>query len=368
MNTVPRTPLFFVRTSAFLVLALAVASGCGRREELPLQDEVDFSRVGDVFSSPAGPPPEIVPPSTVLATVQGRDITQGDLQRETTMLLMAQRNRIRPEDLAAAAQQLAGAAFQSLIRKSLLLDAIEAEKVSVEDAAIEERLASMKGQLPEGQDWDAMLAAQGMDEDQVREQITISLRVDKLVRERVAGTAPVVAEEIAEFYEANTNRFVQPELAGFSHILFKVTPEATEQEVEEVRVRAEKVRDIAGTQVDFGPLAARFSDDEATKDKDGYVGKVAEAQLRPPLKEAVFGAETGKVSLVRSPGGFHLVRVESHEPSRQLTLEEVSSTISNLIGRQRSQEKLQAYMESLQEDADIEILGQVPAPASPGPE
>ena len=48
------------------LLAVILAAGCGRREELPLQDEVDLSLARDIFASPSEPA-SAIPPETVLA-------------------------------------------------------------------------------------------------------------------------------------------------------------------------------------------------------------------------------------------------------------------------------------------------------------
>jgi parvulin-like peptidyl-prolyl isomerase len=281
------------------------------------------------------------------------------------MLIMAQRSRIRQEDLAEAARQLAQPAFQSLIRKALLLGAVEEQAIQIDPAAVQERIDAMQAQVPEGQTWEAILEARGLQEDQVREQIAASLRIEQLVRDRTADLEPVPPEEIEAFYASRTEDFVQPELAGFSHILFKLNAEATEEEVAEVEARAEKLKAMIGDQLEFEPLAARFSEDENTKTKGGYVGKVPKGRLPPTLDEALFGTPTGEVTLARSPEGLHLIRVETLEPERPLTLEEVTPAVSNLLVRQRGQEKLETYLQELQEKAEIEIIGPLPAGVEP---
>lgn len=356
----------YLKLLPFCILALVVASACGRREQVPLQEEVDYSLVGDLFSSPSGA--SAVPaPDTVLATVQGQPITQADLQRETSILLMTRRGQLQqPEALAAEAQRLADPAFQNLIRKALLVDAAGTEDIQVTDEEIATQLEAVKNQLPEGQDWEAALVSQNLDDATVREQLSLSLRVDKLLKSLTADLDAVPAEDIEAIYQANTNSFVQPELAEFSHILFRVAPDATEKAVDEVKQRATQYRAVAGNEVEFEPLAAKLSEDEVTKDKGGYVGKFARAQLPPELGAIVFTTEPGEIGeVVRTPIGFHIIRVESLEAPRLLTLDEVSHSISNRIAQQRSQEKLAAYLEELREAADVEIVGPLPTGVQP---
>jgi foldase protein PrsA len=260
--------------------------------------------------------------------------------------------------LREVAPRIAQEAFQSLVLRVLLLGAIEAEQVEVADEEVKARLEKVKEALPEDRPWEELLQEVKMTETELEENLRNTMRIDKLLRSQIGEIPPATEDEIATFYEENKERFVQPEMAEISHLLIKVAEDAEETAVEEARKRAESLLGLAKEDVELNALAAKYSEDEKTKDKGGYLGKIPQGGLTAELDRAVFAAEAGTFTdVVRSPVGFHVVRVESREPSRQRTLEEeeVSKWISARLAEQSTQERLRAYAEKLREQADIQI-------------
>lgn len=94
------------------------------------------------------------------------------------------------------------------------------------------------------------------------------------------------------------------------HILLE-----TEEEAQAVLTRLE-----AGE--DFEMLAAELSADESTKQMGGDLGWFPRGIMIPEFEEAAFALQPGESSgIVESQFGFHIIRVDEHDPSLEIAPE-----------------------------------------------
>jgi peptidyl-prolyl cis-trans isomerase D len=143
----------------------------------------------------------------------------------------------------------------------------------------------------------------------------------------------VTDEELEAYAVANENdlrarfneRFEElstPERLQARHILVQLSSEATEEEVVEARARAESAhaRVVAGE--DFAVVASEVSEDAGTSASGGDLGLFARGENDPALDEAAFALEPGGLSeVVRSPYGFHVIRVDEKQAAVDATFE-----------------------------------------------
>jgi peptidyl-prolyl cis-trans isomerase D len=129
-------------------------------------------------------------------------------------------------------------------------------------------------------------------------------------------------------YQQNIARYQVPNRVHVEHILFK-TIGKTDAEVAEIQKRAEDVLKQAKKKgADFEALAKQNSEDTATKDKGGDLGWIVQGQTTPEFEKAAFGLPKGAVSdLVRTPYGFHIIKVLDRENAHTKPFEEVRDSI-----------------------------------------
>ncbi len=95
-----------------------------------------------------------------------------------------------------------------------------------------------------------------------------------------------------------------------SHILFPVSPDALPEDTILVYKKALDVRNIALSGGSFDSLAHVFSGDINTRNLGGNMGWFSALQLVYPIEDAAYTYKKGEISLpVRSPAGYHLIRV-----------------------------------------------------------
>lgn len=167
--------------------------------------------------------------------------------------------------------------------------------------------------------------------------------LEPLARERYA----ISKQEIASV----------PESRSVSHILLlcqdDCDADSKRQALTDIRARA-----LAGES--FADLAKAFTEDVASRDKGGRLKTPIiedNARLDESFRLATFALTTpGEVSEVfQSRVGFHIVRLESIEPARIRSYEEVKDQLIPEIERRYRTEALSLYLDQFQPKGDLEL-------------
>ncbi|WP_373598120.1 peptidylprolyl isomerase [Paraclostridium bifermentans] len=144
---------------------------------------------------------------------------------------------------------------------------------------------------------------------------------------KVLASVKLTDEEIANFYEANKERFVKPESASAKHILVD-----TEEKANEL------LNKINNNEVSFEE-AAREHSSCPSKDADGDLGTFPRGQMVPEFEEAVFSMDKGEVrGPVQTQFGYHLIKLEDKNEGGQSELEEVKNDIAKSLMYQKQNE------------------------------
>jgi len=139
---------------------------------------------------------------------------------------------------------------------------------------------------------------------------------------------PIEDSELEAYYQKHQDEFMEGEQVKARHILFRV-PQGAEAGAEaEAQVKAQAVAELARSGADFATLAAKHSEDVATKDNGGDLGWFGRGSMVPEFENAVYGAAPGEVvGPVRSEFGFHVIRVDERRSQRLPPLAEVREKV-----------------------------------------
>ena len=152
------------------------------------------------------------------------------------------------------------------------------------------------------------------------------------------GRVTVSDDDIADYYELNLDKFREPEQVKARHILFRLPRNAPDNQVAEVRAKAEKVLKAAREGGDFAKLAMEHSQGP-TGPKGGDLGWFGQDQMASEFSQAAFKMKKGDISdLIRTDFGFHIIMLEDRRAARNRTIEETREEIKKEIIRTRSSE------------------------------
>lgn len=137
------------------------------------------------------------------------------------------------------------------------------------------------------------------------------------------------AARVEASFKDNAFRYNKPKRVRARHILAKVDEQAPETEVEAARKKIEEVQGKLAEGADFAALAGEYSDDPGSKEKGGDLGVFGPGTMTPAFQDAAFALDAGKTSgVVRTPFGFHLIKVEEVLPEEKKELKDVEREIA----------------------------------------
>jgi peptidyl-prolyl cis-trans isomerase C len=262
--------------------------------------------------------PSSIPPDTVVARIDGRDVTAAEVQKAM---------RGWPLEVATQYQQKPASALHDVFTLRYL--AAEADKL----------------QLGEDQLW--------------KDQIEAS-------RARILASAmmtyahdhfPVSEQDIVNYYEPNKSRYEQAAIRiikiGFKEPMPKGNSAEDVKKAAEIVVQNEHAPNRSETEAqalaadivkklragaDFIALVKQFSDDADSKAVDGSYGKLTLASNYPEeMKKTIFALQSGGISdPVRQANALYIIR---RDEKSFLSIDEVRQTIVSEIRTQH----LQAY-------------------------
>jgi len=156
------------------------------------------------------------------------------------------------------------------------------------------------------------------------------------------------AEAVNEYYTRHLEAFQRPEQVRARHILFKVASSASAEQEAQVRARAEAVLAALQNGEDFATLAKQHSEDTATAEQGGDLGYFPRGQMVTPFEEAAFSLPVGQLSdLIRTPFGWHILRVEDKREAATKPLAEVEAEIKDKIREEKARDAAAAFVDDV---------------------
>jgi peptidyl-prolyl cis-trans isomerase D len=182
---------------------------------------------------------------------------------------------------------------------------------------------------------------------------------------------PVADAEVEKYYAEHAKEFEAPRQARAAHVLARV-PETGGSEAED-KARA-KIADVirrARAGEDFAKLAKELSEDPGSAPNGGDLGLVSQGEMVPEFERALFALKKGELSPepVRTPFGFHAIRVTEVRPGGRKPLKEVAPAIRERLGAEAAERVMTARAEQLRPQlqaakdfmAEAKRLGLAPA-------
>jgi parvulin-like peptidyl-prolyl isomerase len=206
------------------------------------------------------------------------------------------------------------------------------------------------------------------------------------VREEEQSTEPaqmkVTPEEIGAYYQAHLTTFHVPAKIRVAEIFVEAPANFTEEKRAERRAKIDEARAKASGNASpgFGPLAAEYSFDQATKYKGGDLGYLVEGMNAPgvdAIEPAVFSAafalsQPGQLSdIIATPEGFYLLKLTERYPASTRPLAEVKEQIALSLQREKNKQAKESHVKEILADKTIELrrdrLASIPAPSPERP-
>ena len=156
-------------------------------------------------------------------------------------------------------------------------------------------------------------------------------------------------EEIKQYYDSHDAEFNSPEKVRARHILIgykgasRATPEAEKRSEAEAEKRAgEILRKVKASGADFAAIAGKETDEPGGAKRGGDLGEFSRDMMVKEFSDAAFSLTDGSISdVIRTPFGFHIIKVEKRIAAKEEKLEQVKRKIaSKLLQKKRAPEEV----------------------------
>lgn len=348
---------------AALVLSTACSKGTPKEtaketpQAAPAAETVDLAQPAeqapDLFKQPLQPNPLALNATDVVVTVNGENITHGEIMQGVQMNMMQMSRQVPKQKLAQMTGQIYKNVTDTLVANVLLTQAAEKSSLTVNDDELAKEISNIESNAPAGSSLTNALAKNNINFDDWKKDLRKQLLVRKLVDEKTADIAEATATEIATFYQDNTDSFKVPENVTASHILVAFTPEDTDATKAQKKKKIEKIRAELLAGGDFAEIASKESDGPSKK-QGGSLGTFTRGQMVPEFDKAAFAQDVGAIGdVIETQFGYHIIKVTDHKQARVRPLSEVKDQLQQYLTGQKKQKALLAYIDKLKAKANI---------------
>jgi len=309
----PATPLFFA-------LAVAQVAAAPPQAESPAESD----------------------DAQIVARVNDIPITKGQVRQRVQIYEIAHPGlapgEARTRRAGVAVQVLVQGVLEELLAKEMGLTVTEAE--------VEAKYASMKGKQDE-RTFATMLKFQGNDPENLRGDLRRALVNEKLMKK--LSDAIVVTESDLKARFEQDKRTMFPEQVKARQIIV-LTEDLARQLHKQIKEGA-----------DFAELARSTSTERSSKDNGGDLGWVLRGTGHyPPWDDIVFKMKPGEVSQpFETVHGWHIVKVEGYRPVGWGKLEDKRDLMTGVIRKQRAYAELQRRVEDLKKRVKLWVADRI---------
>ena len=256
---------------------------------------------------PAAPVRNSRPVDRIVAVVNDEVITANELQARTRAAqLQLQRQKIQapPQDI------LERQVLERMIIDRAQLQLARESGVRVDDATVNAalvRIAEANNMTIPG--LRQRLEAEGVSFNQFRDDVRQDILLNRLREREVDGKLQISESELDNFIADQAGVTADSEEINLAQILLRVPENANAQRIDETRQRADDIIGQLKGGADFSRLAATYSNaPEALQ--GGALGWRSADRLPTLFLDAIKGIKIGELApLVRSPNGFHILKV-----------------------------------------------------------
>ena len=351
------------------IFCAAVSLSCRRKappEPVPGEVGVEAVRpepnkVGVEAVQPEPSLPVKTDPNSVAVTVNGVNITEGDVNKLVDMQLAAMAERAPkqpPEFIERYRKLLRQQAVDAIIVGQLLDERVKDANIVVTEEEVTNRLKEIAAaQRPaiSLEDFKKKIAEYGQNYDEVKEQIRRGLSYQKLVEMQPGGKPAVTEGDAKNYYSENLKQFETPEQVRASHILIAPDPNAPDPNQAKAKAKAK----IAGlleqikAGADFAQLAKTNSACPSASD-GGDLHFFPRGKMEPAFEKAAFAMDVNQVSdIVETSYGYHIIKVTDRKAASVILFEQVKDQIISQLKQRKQSDFARLYIQSLQTSARI---------------
>ena len=298
---------------------------------------------------PEAPPLDPAKLPAVVARINGQDIKKEELlQGAAEMRQMAQAQGMQAPQTAQFYKQV----LESLVTRTLLQQEAKAANVTITEDEVNQQLTALRTQSGGPEQFQKRLAANGLTEEKLRQQIRREGVVQKLVQTRIFSGVTVSDQQAKDFYDKNQEKMKRPERLHLRQLVVEADAKAPAADRQQAKTKAEDFLKRAQKGEDMTKIA---QGDAKVHAGDAWL---ARGEAPPLLENAAFAlAKPNDLSpVLESPVGYHILQLIERQAPAVAPFEVVKGQITEFLKQRQSQERLASHVQELRSKGKIETF------------
>jgi parvulin-like peptidyl-prolyl isomerase len=231
--------------------------------------------------------------------------------------------------------------LDQLIERKMLLQEARRLRIELPEGEVQQRF----DELMDGKDEQPFLQSlsdKGLTKETWERSVRENLLIEKLLNQMAEDQIIISDEEMLQYYGNHLSEWTVSEQVKLRQIVFKTSEEA------------ERLRHAILEGADFVETARTHSQWPGPG-SDGDMGYLTSSEI-PPEFDPLFEAEIGSMSeVIKTPFGYHLVKVEGRQPARTLPFEEVKEKIYLSLLDEKREALFAHWMENVRRKTEVKI-------------
>jgi len=329
----------------------------------------NFFKVGFALASacalaqPSAPPQRVVNVDRVVAVVNDEAITQYDLDDAKRIVLQ----QLKHQNVQPPAQDILDKqVLERMMTERSLLQFAKENGVKVDDTMIERAILRIAQENKlSAEDFRKALAKENIDYPRYREDVRHELTVQRLREREVDSKISVSDAEVEQYLAMLKSQSGGEAEYKLAHILVTVPEQASADQIDARKRRAEDALRALKNGADFAQVAAGFSDASDALG-GGNLGWRSGARLPTVFADEVRAMQVGEISAItRSAAGFHIVKLlekrSRNEPTvvDQTHARHILVRVNEIVSESDAKAKIDRLKDRIDSGAKFEELAKL---------
>src|SRR5215813_934326 len=316
----------------------------------PVGEKMETAKPGDVRMRPFEANDDALS-DRVIAVVNKDAITLAELQESVA----SKRTEARQQQRDFADDAVLQDSLNQLIDFRLQIQEADREKITVEDTEVKEEFTERikRYGMKNEDEFEKVILAQGLTSESIKKRLRETLKVQKLVRRKVALRVSVTDAEVTQYFDENRGKLETGLSYHARHIL--IVPDSdTDTGWETARIRADMLRQQVVQGANFAEVAKQHSKDATAKD-GGDLGTLKRGELSQDVEAAILALNVNEISQpFKSSLGYHVFKLESKEGLDGEGMARIRQQIRDILFREKYDTRLDVWIKEIRQRAIIE--------------
>jgi peptidyl-prolyl cis-trans isomerase SurA len=295
----------------------------------------------------------------IIARVNNEIITRSELDKARIAAEEDARQECQgkctPEQLRADIEDRQKNTLRDLIDQSLLVQRGKDMGINVEPDVIK-KLDQLRQQnkIDSMEDLEKAVTSQGSNWEDFKNNIRNGILTQRVISNEVGSHITVGRDEVEKYYNEHKKEFIRPEQVALREI--EVSTEGKkDDELPDLKKKAETALKRVKDGEDFGEIAKRFSDSTTAK-QGGFLGVYKRGELSKALEDIVFKMKKNELTdVMDTKQGYLVLQVLERYEEGEQPLAKVENEIMDHLYSQRMEPAMRNYLKTLREQSYVVI-------------